>query len=64
MKNALKNIRKEKKISQEQLARLTGISRPYLSEIENGKANPSAKIILKIARVLGTEVEKIFNISS
>jgi|YelNats1bottle13_1022553.scaffolds.fasta_scaffold00817_4 putative transcriptional regulator len=61
MKNIIKNIRKEKRISQTQLAKLTGISRPYLSEIENGKVNPSAKVILKIAKALGTEVEKMFN---
>lgn len=60
MQNNLKYIRKQKKLTQEQLAQLIGISRPYLSEIERGRTNPSVKITLKIANVLNVPVETIF----
>ena len=45
-------IRKKRKLSQEQLALLSDIDRTYLARIEEGKANPSVKILNKIARVL------------
>ncbi|OGK15382.1 hypothetical protein A2774_03575 [Candidatus Roizmanbacteria bacterium RIFCSPHIGHO2_01_FULL_39_12c] len=46
------SIRRRRKLSQEQLALLSDIDRTYLARIEEGKANPSVKILNKIARVL------------
>lgn len=45
-------VRKEKKLSQEDLALISGVDRTYLSKIEKGKANPSIKILNKISRAL------------
>lgn len=44
--------RKRQKLSQEQLALLSEIDRTYLARIEEGKANPSIKILYKLSKIL------------
>ena len=44
--------RKEKKITQEQLAQRTGISRPNISRFESGNYNPSLEMMVRIAEAL------------
>lgn len=58
--NKIAELRKEKLISQEKLAEQVGLSRTYISEIENNKKQPNVKLAIKIAKVLGTSVESIF----
>ncbi|MCU7663400.1 MULTISPECIES: helix-turn-helix transcriptional regulator [Bacillus] len=58
--NKLALFRKEKLLSQERLASYVGLSRTYISEIENNKKQPNVKLAIKIAKVLGTNVENIF----
>jgi len=48
-------IRRQKSITQEELAGLTTIDRSYLSEIENGHKNLSVLALLKIAKALKAE---------
>ncbi len=61
MINKVAALRSIKGFSQEHLAKIVGISRPYLSEIETGKANNiGGNLMLKIARALGALVEDIF----
>ena len=55
-------IRKNKKLSQEDLSGLADIDRSYLSEIENGHKNFSMMTLLKIAHALKVPVEDIINI--
>ena len=57
----VKITRIKKKIKQQELAAMVGISREYLRHIENDEANPSVKIALKIASLLDTTVEELFN---
>lgn len=45
--------RKEKKLTQEQLAQRTGISRPNISRFESGNYNPSLEMMVRIAEALG-----------
>ncbi|WIG15315.1 helix-turn-helix transcriptional regulator [Bacillus thuringiensis] len=59
--NKIAELRKEKLISQEKLAAKVGLSRTYISEIENNKKQPNVKLAIKIAKVLGTSVESIFS---
>lgn len=54
MRYWLKEMRiKSNSLTQKQLANMVGISRTMITEIENGKANPSVEVAKKIARVLG-----------
>ncbi|WP_459499873.1 helix-turn-helix transcriptional regulator [Bacillus sp. C1] len=58
--NSLAQARKKVGMSQEILAKKVGITRQYLSEIENRKKQPSVIIAVKIAKELNTKVEDIF----
>ena len=58
--NRVKEIRKERGINQEDLADGSGISRKYLSMIENQNATPSISIAMKISHVLGVSIDKVF----
>ena len=50
---SLYNTRKEKGVTQEKLAEMTGILQPNLSAIENGRRNPTEKVRERIEKVLG-----------
>ena len=54
---AMIESRREKNISQQELADITGIDRSDISKIENGNANPSLKTIKRVAEGLGKRVE-------
>ena len=58
--NRVKEIRKERGMSQETLAQYSEISRKYLSLIERQKATPSISIAIKIGGVLDVSIDKIF----
>ncbi|MBY0759796.1 DNA (cytosine-5-)-methyltransferase [Sellimonas caecigallum] len=58
--NRVKEIRKERGMSQETLARYIAISRKYLSMIERQNATPSISIAMRIGGALGVSVDKIF----
>ena len=55
LKNNLKQVRMEKKISQAALAEMVGVSRNTISSIETGQFNPTAKLAL----ILSSEMHKI-----
>ena len=48
----LSKIRKQKDFSQDNLSYFSDVDRTYIAKIENGKANPSFKVLMKIARGL------------
>jgi len=45
----LKNFRKDRNISQEELAFRSELDRTYISGLECGKRNPTLKILVKLA---------------
>ena len=49
---AIRQIRLEKKISQEELAHRSAIDRSYMSSIERGQQNPGIASVLRIAEAL------------
>ena len=53
----IRRIRKSKKLSLEQTAVLSGVSRSMLGQIERGEANPSVAILGKIAQALKVPAE-------
>ena len=60
LKNRLKEIRLEQKLSQAQLAELVGVSRNTISSIETGQFNPTAKLALVLCIALNKKFEEIF----
>lgn len=60
LKNNLKEIRKEKGLSQTNLANLVGVSRNTISSIETCQFNPTAKLALIICIALDKKFEEIF----
>ena len=48
----IKEAREEKKITQTQLSKLSGIEPAHLSRIEGGKTNPTITSLLSIAEAL------------
>ena len=60
LKNYLKEARKEKKISQSQLAEMVGASRNTISSIETGQFNPTAKLALVLCIALDKKFEELF----
>lgn len=61
MKNILKETREGQKISQEELAKKSTVSRTIISELENGKTDVITNITLeKLARALNKKVTDIF----
>ncbi|SFH36324.1 DNA-binding transcriptional regulator, XRE-family HTH domain [Desulfotomaculum arcticum] len=53
----LKLIRLQKKITHEELSRLTGLSQKHISNVENHKAMPSIETLQKLAYGLGVQIE-------
>lgn len=53
----LREIRKERKLSQDKLGELAGISREQVNRYENGKAIPDFATIIKIADALETSID-------
>jgi DNA-binding XRE family transcriptional regulator len=65
MKNKVKNYRKEKNITQEQLARIIDITLKQVQNIENDRSIPRVDIAIKIKRALEVEkIEELFDIDS
>lgn len=61
MKNILKEVREEKKMSQKELSRKSKVSRTIISELETGKTDVITNITLeKLATALNKKVTDIF----
>lgn len=60
MKNRIEEIRKERGILQEELAKDLGVSRQTISSLERGRYNPSILLAHHIAVYFGMTIEEIF----
>lgn len=61
MGNKLKQARRKKMMTQEELAQKSGVSRNTIISIEkNGEGTASTVTLFKLATALGTTVDKIF----
>ena len=63
MKNRVKELRKNQKLTQEELADLIGISRQAINAIEKEKFDPSLPTAFKMAILFKTTIEDIFTFS-
>ncbi|MBN9112670.1 MAG: helix-turn-helix transcriptional regulator [Pseudonocardia sp.] len=52
--------RESAQVSLRQLARVTGVSNPYLSQVERGLRKPSAEILQQIAKGLRISAEALY----
>jgi transcriptional regulator with XRE-family HTH domain len=55
----LKKLRVKKDISQIELARILGVDRSFVSNVENGKNNPTLSTLRKIASALGVSTSEL-----
>ena len=60
LKNRLKEYRKELDLSQDELAKMVGVSRNTISSIETGQFCPTAKLALVICIALEKKFEDVF----
>ena len=60
LRNRLKEIRKEQRLSQDELAKMVGVSRNTISSIESGQFSPTAKLALILCIALDKKFEDIF----
>ena len=57
----IKEIRRSKGLSQEQLAERADINSKYLSRMERGTENPTLDMFIKLANALGIEMWEMFD---
>ena len=63
MKTRIKELRKEQKLSQEELALAVGTTRQTITSIEVGKYTASLVLAYKIAHYFGLTIEEVFDFS-
>jgi transcriptional regulator with XRE-family HTH domain len=57
----IRELRKEKELSQEALANIAEVDRTYMTKVETGKRNVTVKILEKIILALDTDFATFFN---
>lgn len=60
MRNHLKDMRRARGLSQQDLAGLAGVSRQTVIAIEKGRYDPSLPLAFELARVFGVRIEDVF----
>jgi len=58
----IKQLRKNKSISQEDLASMLKINRNYLSRIETGKSEPTSSILKNVAEIFNIDLNSLLDI--
>lgn len=62
MKNNIRVLRASRRMTQEELARLAGVSRQTINAMESSRYVPSTILALKVARIFGSTVDEIFTL--
>ena len=60
MRNRVRELRTDREMTQSELGDALGVSRQTINSIEGGRYLPSLPLALRIARLFGTDVERIF----
>lgn len=63
MKSIIRQLRRERKLSQEELAAAVGTTRQTITSIEVGKYTASLPLAYKIAHYFGLTIEDVFDFS-
>lgn len=61
LKNAIRRLRFDKNMTQEELALRTGVSRQTIMSIERGQTNPSVLLAYKISTALDVDLTQVFS---
>ena len=56
----IRDLRMEKKLSQEEVAEVAKLSPQHLVDIEHGRTNPTVTSLVGVARALGVQIRDIF----
>ena len=62
MKNNIKELRKSRKLRQEDLAEILGVTRQTIIVIENNKYDPTLELAMKISEFFEVTVNEIFKL--
>lgn len=57
--NNIKYYREKKKLTQQDLADITGLNRVYICDVESAKRNVTIDIMEKLSNGLGVKLEKL-----
>lgn len=60
MENHIAALRKQRRLSQEELAQAVGVSRQTITSLEVGKYTASLPLAFKLARYFGCAIEELF----
>ena len=63
MKNKIKELRRGRKLRQEDLAEKLGVTRQTVIAIENDKYDPTLELAMKISEFFGVSVNDIFHLN-
>ena len=63
MKSRIRELRKSRKLSQEELAYAVGTTRQTITSIEVGKYTASLQLAYRIAKYFGLSIEEVFDFS-
>lgn len=63
LKTKIRELRREQKLSQEELAMAVGTTRQTITSIETGKYIASLPLAYKIARYFGLKIEEVFGLA-
>ncbi|HJB71074.1 MAG TPA: helix-turn-helix transcriptional regulator [Candidatus Flavonifractor avistercoris] len=61
--NRIKEHRARLNLKQEELAKLVGVRRETIGNLEKGKYNPSLVLAWNIAQVFGVSIEEVFTVT-
>lgn len=64
IRNRIKEYRARHNMKQEELARLVGVRRETIGNLEKGRYNPSLVLAWNIAKVFGVPIEEVFTVES
>lgn len=60
VENKIRELRKKKKLSQEEVAKLCNVTRQTINAVENNKYDPSLSLAFDLAKSLETTVDRLF----
>lgn len=61
MINKVRELRESRKLTQQELGDLVGVSRQSIAAIEKGKFDPTIWLAYDLARVFGMGIEELFD---